>query len=111
MGAVGQAEKVKPDSERVPIRGAASGVGTTLLRLGGVTGLKTHRVVSASQYALVPELGSMPVNCKNDDFVEGIRNLTRDSVDVDLFLLRGRVRLDLIALYVAAICWSLFLSI
>ncbi len=68
--------------ERVLIQGAAGGVGTALLELGGLAGLEMYGTVSKHNHQLVSSLGATPIDYRTEDFVERIRSLTGDGVDV-----------------------------
>jgi NADPH:quinone reductase len=68
--------------QRVLIHGAAGGVGTGLLQLGRLAGLEMYGTCSSRGSATVSELGATPIDYKERDFVEEIRRLTRDGVDV-----------------------------
>lgn len=67
--------------QRVLIHGAAGGVGTALLQLGRLAGLEMYGTCSAKQASVVSELGAVPIDYKNQDFVTEIRRLTGDGVD------------------------------
>ncbi|HKW97870.1 MAG TPA: medium chain dehydrogenase/reductase family protein [Bryobacteraceae bacterium] len=67
--------------ERVLIHGASGGVGTALLQLGRLAGLKMYGTCSARGAAEVSDLGATPIDYKNQDFVEEIHRLTGDGVD------------------------------
>jgi NADPH:quinone reductase-like Zn-dependent oxidoreductase len=69
-------------SERILVHGAAGGVGTALLQLGKLAGLEMYGTASIYNHELVSELGAMPIDYRNEDFVERIRDLTGDGVDV-----------------------------
>jgi NADPH:quinone reductase-like Zn-dependent oxidoreductase len=71
---------VKP-GQRVLIHGASGGVGTALLQLGQLAGLKMYGTCSARGSAAVSELGAVPIDYKAQDFVTEIRRLTTDGVD------------------------------
>jgi NADPH:quinone reductase len=75
--------EVKP-GQRVLIHGAAGGVGTALLQLGGLAGLEMYGTCSASGAQAVSELGGIPIDYRHQDFVQEIRRLTGDGVDVVL---------------------------
>ena len=68
--------------QRVLIHGAAGGVGTALLQLGRLAGLEMYGTCSSRGSSTVCELGATPIDYKQRDFVEEIRRLTRDGVDV-----------------------------
>lgn len=67
--------------ERVLVHGAAGGVGTALLELGGLAGLEVYGTASAHNHGVVRSLGATPLDYRNEDFVEGIHRLTGDGVD------------------------------
>lgn len=68
--------------ERVLIHGAAGGVGTALLELGRLARLEMFGTASASNHELVESLGATPIDYRSEDFVDRIRTLTGDGVDV-----------------------------
>src|SRR5512140_2297931 len=70
--------------QRVLIHGAAGGVGTALLQLGRLAGLEMYGTCSSRGAQAVSDLGGTPIDYKNKDFVEEIRRLTGDGVDVVL---------------------------
>jgi NADPH2:quinone reductase len=67
--------------ERVLVHGAAGGVGTALLELGKLAGLEMYGTASRHNHKLVSALGATPIDCRAEDFVEGIRSLSGDGVD------------------------------
>jgi NADPH:quinone reductase len=75
-----RAAEVK-SGERILIHGAAGGVGTALLELGGLAGLELYGTASKPNHDLVRSLGGIPIDYRNEDFVERIRALTGDGVD------------------------------
>jgi NADPH2:quinone reductase len=68
--------------QRVLIHGAAGGIGTALLQLGRVARLEMYGTCSAREASLVADLGAIPIDYEHQDFVQEIRRLTRDGVDV-----------------------------
>jgi NADPH:quinone reductase-like Zn-dependent oxidoreductase len=68
--------------QHVLIHGAAGGVGSALLQLGRLAGLKMYGTCSARGAPAVSELGGIPIDYRHLDFVEEIRRVTRDGVDV-----------------------------
>jgi NADPH:quinone reductase len=72
---------VKPD-QRALIHGAAGGVGTALLQLGRVAGLEMYGTCSPRGAAAVKEMGGVPIDYKDQDFVNEIHCLTGDGVDI-----------------------------
>uniref|UniRef100_B8HSC2 Alcohol dehydrogenase zinc-binding domain protein n=1 Tax=Cyanothece sp. (strain PCC 7425 / ATCC 29141) TaxID=395961 RepID=B8HSC2_CYAP4 len=74
---------------RILIHGAAGGVGTALLQLGKLAGLEMYGTASASKHELVRRLGGIPIDYQHHDFVEQIRTLTGEGVDVVLDAIGG----------------------
>jgi len=72
---------VKP-GERALVHGAAGGVGTALLQLGRLAGLTMYGTCSSRGIRTVSELGATPIDYQHQDFVEEVRRLTGDGVDV-----------------------------
>jgi NADPH:quinone reductase-like Zn-dependent oxidoreductase len=68
--------------ERILVHGAAGGVGSALLELGRVAGLEMYGTASKYNHELVSGLGAAPIDYRTEDFVERIRMLTGDGVDV-----------------------------
>jgi NADPH:quinone reductase-like Zn-dependent oxidoreductase len=68
--------------QRVLIHGAAGGVGTALLQLGRLAGLEMHGTCSSQSAPTVSDLGGIPIDYRNQDFVQEIRRLTSPGVDV-----------------------------
>ena len=73
--------KVRP-GQSVLIHGAAGGVGTALLQLGRVAGLKMYGTCSSRGASTVIELGGVPIDYRDKDFVEEIHRLASEGVDV-----------------------------
>jgi NADPH2:quinone reductase len=68
--------------QRALIHGAAGGVGTALLQLGRLAGLEMYGTCSSRGAAAVTELGGVPIDYRDQDFVTEILRLTGDGVDV-----------------------------
>ena len=68
--------------ELVLVQGAAGGTGTALLELGKLAGLEMYGTASKHNHELVSALGATPIDYRSEDFVERIRSLTGDGVDV-----------------------------
>jgi NADPH2:quinone reductase len=68
--------------QRVLIHGAAGGVGSALLQLGCLAGLERYGTCSARGAAAVSDLGGLPLDYQQIDFVKEIRRLTSEGVDV-----------------------------
>jgi NADPH:quinone reductase len=68
--------------ERILIHGAGGGVGTALLQLGKMAGLEMYGTASPAKHEIVSRLGGIPIDYRNEDFVEHIGRLTGEGVDV-----------------------------
>ncbi len=68
--------------QRVLVHGAAGGVGTALLELGKLAELEMYGTASNYNHELVSALGATPIDYRTEDFVERVRALTGDGVDV-----------------------------
>jgi NADPH2:quinone reductase len=73
--------KVKP-GQRVLIHGAAGGVGSMLLQLGGIAGLRMYGTCSGRGASVVSDLGGTPIDYMRQDFVQEIHRLAGEGVDV-----------------------------
>lgn len=67
--------------QRALIHGAAGGVGSALLQLGGLAGLELYGTCSSRGASAVSGLGGVPIDYQGKDFVEEIHRLTGDGVD------------------------------
>jgi len=67
--------------QQVLIHGAAGGVGTALLQLGGLAGLKMYGTCSARSAPAVADLGAIAIDYRLPDYVAEIRRLTGEGVD------------------------------
>ena len=68
--------------ERILVQGAAGGVGTALLDLGKLAGLKMYGTASSYNHDLVSAFGATPIDYRTEDVTELVRALTGDGVDV-----------------------------
>jgi NADPH2:quinone reductase len=68
--------------QRVLIHGAAGGVGSALLQLGGLAGLEMYGTCSSRGASSVSDLGGVPIDYEHLDFVNEIHRLTSAGVDV-----------------------------
>jgi NADPH:quinone reductase len=73
--------KVKP-GQRVLIHGAAGGVGSALLQLGKLVNLEMYGTCSSRTAKSVSELGGIPIDYKDQDFVTEIHKRSSKGVDV-----------------------------
>jgi NADPH:quinone reductase-like Zn-dependent oxidoreductase len=81
--------KVKA-GQHVLIHGAAGGVGTALLQLGRLAGLKMYGTCSSKDALTVSELGAVPIDFEHQDFVKEVHRLTGDGVDAVFESIGGR---------------------
>jgi NADPH:quinone reductase len=71
--------------ESVLVHGAAGRVGTAVLEIGAVSGLRMYGTCSERDRAAVERLGAVAIDYRNEDFLERVRELTGgDGVDVVL---------------------------
>src|SRR5262245_7515361 len=68
--------------QRALIHGAAGGVGTALLQLGRLAGLRMYGTCSALSASSVTELGAVPIDYQQQDFVAECRRLAPEGMDV-----------------------------
>lgn len=68
--------------QRVLIHGASGGVGSALMQLGSLADLKMYGTCSARGASAVTELGGIPIDYQHQDFVQEIRRLTGEGVDI-----------------------------
>jgi NADPH:quinone reductase len=84
---------VKP-GETVLVHGAAGRVGTAVLELAAVDGLRVYGTCSARDFDAVERLGAVPIDYRNEDFLTRIKELTDGKgVDVVLDGLGGKLSL------------------
>jgi ketosteroid isomerase-like protein len=67
--------------QRVLIHGAAGGVGSALLQLGRLAELEMYGTCSSRGAPTVSDLGGIPIDYRQADFVSEIRRLTGEGVD------------------------------
>ncbi len=80
--------------DTVLVHGAAGRVGTAVLELGAVAGLRMYGTCSAHDRAAVERLGAVAIDYRNEDFLARVRELTDgDGVDVVLDSLGGPLSL------------------
>lgn len=58
--------------DTVLIIGASGGIGTALLQLGKLSGLKMYGIASRSKHSILMEYGAIPIDYRTQDFVEVI---------------------------------------
>jgi len=72
--------KVKA-GDKVLITGASGGMGTALLELGKLAGLKMYGTASTSKHNILKEFGAVPIDYHTQDFVEVIRQAEPNGLD------------------------------
>src|SRR5947207_3176596 len=77
--------------EAVLVHGAAGRVGTAVLELGALAGLRLYGTASARDRAAVERLGAVAIDYRNEDFLARVRELAGDGVDVALDGIGGAV--------------------
>ena len=68
--------------EQILVQGAAGGVGSALLELGGLAGLEMVGTASSYNHEHVSALGATPIDYRNEDVVKRIHSLTNGGVDI-----------------------------
>src|SRR5207248_6655710 len=61
--------------ETVLVHGAAGRVGSSVLELGALAGLRLYGTASASDRAAVERLGAVAIDYRNEDFLARVRSL------------------------------------
>jgi NADPH:quinone reductase-like Zn-dependent oxidoreductase len=84
--------RVQP-GESVLVHGAAGRVGTAVLELGALAGVRLFGTAAARDLAAVERLGAVPIDYQREDFVARVRSLPAGGVDVVLDGLGGAVSL------------------
>ncbi|WP_364744177.1 medium chain dehydrogenase/reductase family protein [Arthrobacter sp. LAR12-1-1.1] len=79
--------------ESVLVHGAAGRVGTAVLELGALAGLRLYGTASGPDCEAVERLGAVAIDYHNEDFLARVRGLTGDGVDVALDGLGGPLSL------------------
>ncbi len=67
--------------DKVLIIGASGGVGTALLQLGKLAGLRMYGIASKSKHHVLTEYGATPIDYHSQDFVEVIRQAEPEGLD------------------------------
>lgn len=73
--------KVK-SGDSILVHGAAGGVGTALIELGRLTGLKMYGTASSAKQSLIQRMGAIPIDYQQDNFVQRIRAMAEKGVDM-----------------------------
>jgi NADPH:quinone reductase-like Zn-dependent oxidoreductase len=75
--------KVKA-GDKALIIGASGGIGTALLQLGALAGLRMYGIASKRKHPILSEYGATPIDYHTQDFVEVMRKAEPDGLDVVL---------------------------
>ncbi len=67
--------------DKVLIIGASGGIGTALLQLGKLAGLKMYGIASKSKHSILAEYGATLIDYRTQDFVEVIRRAEPEGLD------------------------------
>ena len=70
--------------ETLLVHGAAGRVGTAVLELAAVAGIKTYGTASARDATAVERLGGVAIDYQREDFLAKVRELTAEGLDVVL---------------------------
>lgn len=70
------------EGERILIHGASGGVGTALLELGKLAKLDMYGTASLAKHSIVSQFGAVPIDYRNEDFVDTLRNKAPEGMDV-----------------------------
>jgi NADPH:quinone reductase-like Zn-dependent oxidoreductase len=69
------------EGDRILVHGASGGVGTALLELGRLAGLTMYGTASSAKHRIVSQYGAMPIDYRNEDFVEVLKSLAPEGID------------------------------
>ncbi|MGE7929519.1 medium chain dehydrogenase/reductase family protein [Lysinibacillus xylanilyticus] len=78
------------EGERILIHGASGGVGTALLELGKLAKLDMYGTASLAKHSIVSQFGAVPIDYRNEDFVDTLRILAPEGMDVVFDPIGGR---------------------
>ena len=75
-----RAAKVRP-GQTVLVHGASGGVGTLLVQLARLAGAEVVGTASASKHEMVRAIGAIPIDYKNENVPERVREIAPEGVD------------------------------
>ncbi|MGE7676163.1 medium chain dehydrogenase/reductase family protein [Lysinibacillus sp. NPDC094403] len=78
------------EGERILIHGASGGVGTALLELGKLAKLEMYGTASLAKHSIVSQYGAMPIDYRNEDFVDALRIQAPEGMDTVFDPIGGR---------------------
>jgi len=67
--------------DKILITGASGGVGSALLDLGKLAGLKMYGIASIDKHSLVKENGAVPLNYKSENWMDELKKLEPEGLD------------------------------
>ncbi|MGG3572886.1 medium chain dehydrogenase/reductase family protein [Bacillus gobiensis] len=69
------------EGDRILIHGASGGTGTALLELGKLAKLKMFGTASSAKHEIVLKYGAVPIDYREEDFVQVLRNQAPEGMD------------------------------
>ena len=75
-----RAAKVRPDTTALII-GASGGIGTAFLQLGKLMDMKMYGLASPSKHRAIAEMGAIPLDYHQDDYLNAIREVEPQGID------------------------------
>ncbi|WP_374989315.1 medium chain dehydrogenase/reductase family protein (plasmid) [Priestia megaterium] len=78
------------EGERILVHGASGGVGTALLELGKLAKLDMYGTASLAKHPIVSQFGAMPIDYRNEDFVDVLRLQAPEGMDAVFDPIGGR---------------------
>jgi len=78
------------EGERILIHGVSGGVGTALLELGKLAKLDMYGTASLAKHSIVSQFGAVPIDYRNEDFVDTLPILAPEGMDVVFDPIGGR---------------------
>ena len=75
--------------DSILVHGAAGGVGTALLQIAKIEGLKAFGTASGGKLGQVEQLGGVPIDYTKEDFVARVRRDTQDGVSAAFDFVAG----------------------
>lgn len=79
--------------DKVLLIGASGGIGTALLQLGRLAGLKMYALASRSKHPILVEYGAIPIDYHTQDFVDVVRQAEPGGIQA---VISGMTRMDYI---------------
>lgn len=70
------------NGDKVLLIGASGGIGTALLQLGRLAGLRMYGLASSSKHPVLREYGAVPIDYRSQDFIDVIRRAEPAGLDV-----------------------------